>query len=295
VNVIFVVGMGRSGSSALARVLSLCGAALPREILPENYGNPTGYWEPERALEINDRFMARHASSWYDVEPTLQLQPVRTAERTHFIDEIATFLATGFEPGDVAVLKEPRISAVLPYWLAAADSLGWRSNLVHMFRHPAEVAASLEARDNLPAGHAHALWLKYNLFAERDGRLVPRMFVSYDDLLTDWERTILGCASALRLGGCLHVSADARKAVAAFLQPDLRHHDHTSVAELDDATAAALRTTYALLRRAAVEDVNPAEFNAARAAFIASRPAARDPAIARRGPAAAATTAPAIE
>jgi hypothetical protein len=36
---IAVVGMGRSGTSALA----LCGGAMPLQLLPPNLGSPTGY------------------------------------------------------------------------------------------------------------------------------------------------------------------------------------------------------------------------------------------------------------
>ena len=41
-NIIFILGMGRSGTSALARLLSLCGGRLPDELLPPNDANPTG-------------------------------------------------------------------------------------------------------------------------------------------------------------------------------------------------------------------------------------------------------------
>jgi hypothetical protein len=60
---LFVLGMGRSGTSALTRVLSLCGAALPPGMLGADAGNPRGYWEPRAALGINERFLYRHGSS----------------------------------------------------------------------------------------------------------------------------------------------------------------------------------------------------------------------------------------
>ena len=44
--VIFIFGMARSGTSALARVLSFCGASLPGQLLGPNDRNQTGHWEP---------------------------------------------------------------------------------------------------------------------------------------------------------------------------------------------------------------------------------------------------------
>ena len=116
---VFVVGMGRSGSSAIARVISLCGAALPLEIVPPNYGNPAGYWEPARAIEINEAFLQANGSSWYDAGFALQISPPAGAPRERLVDEIAQFLESGFGAGPV-ILKEPRISGLLPYWIQAS-------------------------------------------------------------------------------------------------------------------------------------------------------------------------------
>ncbi len=38
--ILFVLGMGRSGTSALTRVLSLCGGTLPAKLVGANAGNP---------------------------------------------------------------------------------------------------------------------------------------------------------------------------------------------------------------------------------------------------------------
>jgi hypothetical protein len=39
-----VVGMHRSGTSAMARLLSLSGAALPSDLMAAGIDNPTGFW-----------------------------------------------------------------------------------------------------------------------------------------------------------------------------------------------------------------------------------------------------------
>lgn len=86
---IFVFGMGRSGSSALTRVLSLCGGGLPDELVGATEHNPLGHWEPQRALTINDVFLARHGSNWFD--PTLRLQGELSVEeglRHTFLEQI---------------------------------------------------------------------------------------------------------------------------------------------------------------------------------------------------------------
>jgi len=52
-SVIFVLASRRSGSSALTRVLSLCGCTLPRSVIDATEGNPKGFWEPPDADKLN--------------------------------------------------------------------------------------------------------------------------------------------------------------------------------------------------------------------------------------------------
>ena len=43
--IILLTGMHRCGTSALARLLNLCGAEIPGALLPASAHNPRGYWE----------------------------------------------------------------------------------------------------------------------------------------------------------------------------------------------------------------------------------------------------------
>lgn len=264
---IFVVGMGRSGSSALARVISLCGAALPLEIVPANYGNPAGYWEPARAIEINEAFLHANDSSWYDPGFALQLAPPNGAPRARFVEEIAAFLESGFGAGPL-VLKEPRISGLLPYWIQAARASGLTTKFIHIFRNPADVAASLAARDELPAAQSFALWLKYNVLAERGTRSEPRIFVSFEDLMSDWESVASKCISGLGIDAS--IDDRTRGAVAAFLAPELHHHRGSAPeSALDPALAARVHRVYELLREAQLHPVRRTEFDGIFAEVIA--------------------------
>ncbi|GEM_PF-836280 len=273
-DVIFVAGMGRSGTSALARVLALCGGALPLELLPPNFANDAGYWEPVQAIGLNDAFLEAHGSSWYDGSLALQTGLVGAVEREDFIAEIAEFLRTAFEPHGPLVLKEPRISALLPYWKAAVTAVGFRATFVHVFREPGEVAASLADRDGLSVPHSHALWLKYNLSAERDARHAPRVFVSYDRLMNDWAGVVPRCISELSLD--LTVTG-AQSTISEFLTPALRHHHTTperAGAAADGLRADWVARLYALLREAERGRIREAEFDAIRAGYVDSGEAA---------------------
>ncbi len=216
--VVFVLGMGRSGTSALTRVLSLCGGALPTVLLGPNEGNPLGHWEPQEALELNDTFLSRHGANWYD--PTLRLQgelAVTSEERSAYLDQIEAFLES-LPAAPLLIIKEPRITALSEFWFEAVRRLGYAVGIVIPVRHPQEVAASLAARERVSAELSSVLWLKYNLLAERRSRGLPRVFVEYATLLRDWRTEVSRISAALSVD----LSARDDAAIDGFLRPDLR-------------------------------------------------------------------------
>lgn len=252
---IFVLGMSRSGTSAVTRVLSLCGGTLPRHVLPSSNSNPSGYWEPMRAKEVNDAFLAAHFSSWSDATLQLQTESVSMASRQTFIEDIAQLVKSEFAAGQTILLKDPRIATLFPFWRGAMDQLGFSIKIVQVFRHPNDVAASLKVRDRMPAALAQALWLKANLISERDGRCLPRVFISYADVLQDWERVINSCIDALNLR--LRITAETRSEVANFLDKSLCHHETAADDLIHDTSPGLLvNRTYDLLMQARYGHLN---------------------------------------
>jgi hypothetical protein len=247
-DIVFLIGMSRSGTSALARVFSLCGGAIPHELLPPNFANPSGYWEPLHAVGINDAFLQAQASSWDDARLALQMRPVSGPQQQAFIAQIVEILDRGFQSGGPIILKEPRITALLPYWTAAATELRLRPVFVHIFRNPADVAASLFTRDGLSIVHSFALWLKYNLIGERDTRGFRRLFVSYEDIMHDWEPVVTRCAA--EMGIEVGVDDATRRAVSDFLSPALHHHRSSAIDEsaVDPMMMEWVSRVYAVLR-----------------------------------------------
>jgi hypothetical protein len=244
---IFVLGMGRSGTSALARILSLCGCALPAALKQPNEANPSGFWEPLDALRLNDEFLLRHQATYFD--PTLRLQGELSfprAEVEHYIAQITAFLS-GCPSDSPLVIKDPRITALFDFWLQAASRAGFCAKVIVPIRHPQEVAASLAARVGAPLELWHALWLKYNLLAEVCSRPLPRVFVEYSRLLGDWRRQVARVSSSLNV---TLATDDNAAAVDAFLNRDL-HRQRSSGAIPNVFGYPWVADTYTILTEAA--------------------------------------------
>jgi hypothetical protein len=215
--VIFVLGMGRSGTSAIARVLGLAGGVLPEKLVPAHESNPAGHWEPLEAMNLNDEFLFRYGSTWFD--PTLHLQDdgvVSAADSDQFVNRIR-LLFQSWPKADVLVIKEPRISALTEYWFKAALAEDLEIRIVIAVRHPNEVAASLATRDKLTAQLSGMLWLKYNLLSEKASRDYPSVFVKYTALLTDWRKELARISAGLSIKSLV----PDETAIDAFLRRDL--------------------------------------------------------------------------
>ncbi|WP_428311555.1 sulfotransferase family protein [Hydrocarboniphaga sp.] len=251
-NLIFVTGMGRSGTSAMTRVLSLCGAALPERILRPSKANPLGYFEPEVSLKRNDAFLRSIGSAYHDPSLRVVEEAAKASRRKQVFEAHIRAFIGDLPQADSAVIKDPRISGLPEIWFDVAAQMGHAIRVVQIFRHPDEVAASLAQRYSLSAGFSQALWLKYNLLPERASRHLPRLFVSYDQLLGNWEQVIRRCQD--QLGIALRLDAESRAAVSGFLSSELRHQVSSAMAAPADGSPLQwLRRSYSALLQASLD------------------------------------------
>lgn len=210
--VVFVLGMFRSGTSALTRVLSLSGATLPPAMMGAGPGNPRGFWEPRRAVFLNDKILRAHDSS--SLDPRIRSVEFDRRDAAAVLDYVAEL-----PEAPVVVIKDLQITVLSELWFAAAAAAGINVAAVLCVRHPQEVIDSANKVSLRPQSMlSAALWLKYTLLAEQRTRHLPRAVVDYGNLLADWRRELR------RVSAILPVDLDPDvAAVEDFLRPGERH------------------------------------------------------------------------
>ena len=213
---LFVMGCPRSGTSALTRVLSLCGGTLPTGLRGASSANPTGYWEPRAAINLNHVILHRRGTNWLDAS----LRD-RGAFDWQAIADVGAYLSS-LPAAPLTVIKDLQITVLSDVWFEAARLAGFDPVAVIAVRHPQEVAASLAVAWGVSPELAAALWLKHNLLAERTTRGMPRVVVDYADLLDDWRREVKRIAVALPID----LAAEDEGTVEGFLTPDLHRQRH---------------------------------------------------------------------
>lgn len=245
---VLVLGMHRSGTSALTRVLNLVGCDLPKTIMGGNKSNETGHWESTPIARLNDRILESAGSGWDD---WLEFNPdgSKSLQINKFREEIVTTLEKEFGDSRLFVLKDPRICRLSPFWIATLQKAGIRPLVITPVRNPLEVAASLQKRNGFEPSYGHLLWLCHMLDAEFASRDVPRYFTSYDRLLGEWANVLQEAASAFGISWP-RISDEAATEIDAFLSEKYRHHRELPERVLDNPTLSAwLRDGFAIFDR----------------------------------------------
>jgi lipopolysaccharide biosynthesis glycosyltransferase len=274
---VLVLGMHRSGTSALTRVINLLGADLPRDLMPAAEGNnEPGFWESKDAYRINEDILAAGGSTWADWR---RFNPdwFRSPAVAQFKERALAILERDFSASAFFVLKDPRICRLLPFWLGVLREFGADAKCVLPIRNPIEVALSLHARDNFLPVKSYLLWLRHVLDAEQGSRGLSRGFLSYSELLTDWRATITALSDNIDLAWPRR-SATAAVEIDSFLQGGHRHHAVSDANGLDRPEVPTwVKSVYSALKSLAADPTDAAalheldlvwsEFNASSETF----------------------------
>ncbi len=205
-HLVLVLGVHRSGTSLITAGIAALGCDLGRFANRGNPENPKGFFEHPAVREVNDRLMAARGTSWsnwaYDATAD------GLARLIAWQDQAEAALRGAFQGPGPFVLKDPRISTLLPFWEATLARMGWRVSRVMILRDPMEVADSQSRRAAAnPKGHAMlregegmaALWattMRTVLASLPDDRT---LLVGHATLNDAPEATLRACADFLGL------------------------------------------------------------------------------------------------
>ncbi|MBV8222572.1 MAG: sulfotransferase [Candidatus Eremiobacteraeota bacterium] len=248
---VVILGMHRSGTSAVARGLQALGVYLGNDFLDAQPENPTGYWEDRRIVDLNERALKLLHLKWDDVTAIggrafsgWRMWALRRNARR--------CLRREFIPEPLWGFKDPRTLRLLPFWLRALREIGSDDSYVLVIRNPASVAASLHTRQRMDLETAHRLWLVYVVPFLGDLAAKRLAVVDYDRLMRDPRKQLERIADKLDLPG------DDVTAVNSFVNDflDARlQHTLFSLDDIDVRTQAGCltRDAYALLDEVAAD------------------------------------------
>ena len=246
---ILVMGMHRSGTSAMTRVLNLHGVALGDNLLDPAPDNSRGFWEQRAVVELHERLLAGLDRKWKDPRPLPQGWQQTEAAARASVDIGAVI--DSFAGEAVFAVKDPRLCEFVELWLSILHKRGIQTAVVLVVRHPIEVAESIQMRDGWSRDLSWLMWSRSTIDAWTTTSQVPRCVVSYDRLLEDWRPVMARVAAQLHLEWPVN-SSKAASGVRDFLDMGERHHRSVEGSESD--VPRHLLDVYECLRRVELGD-----------------------------------------
>ncbi len=258
---VVVLGMHRSGTSAITGLLRLCGAWVGEEehLTAANIENPQGFWERRDVRQICDGLLHSAGADWWKVAG-LNLEAIPHAilseQRRRFAGVVSALRE--HRPW---VVKEPRLCLLLPL---LRDYLN-DAVCVHVFRNPLEVARSLQRRNGFSIAAGMALWETYNRHALEASATMSRVMVAYGALMRDPEGMIDRLVTRLEELGVMRLAAPGESEFREFIQPAYHRHRVTEE-ETDPLLTPGQRELWQWIRSEEVLAQEPGETVSAAAA-----------------------------
>jgi GT2 family glycosyltransferase len=218
---IVVLGMHRSGTSALCGALDVLGVNFGPRLAPATKDNEKGYWEHPEIVGLHDQLLRSLGSRWDNDRPL----PSDWAKRDITLDTrslLIGILERDFAHASLFGLKDPRMCRLMPLWLPIFQTLRIEPHFVLTVRHPWEVAESLAKRDGLEHPKSYLLWLEHLVEAISATRANQHSVVCYEEMMDDPVKVLTRLRK--ELGVNLRAPFRVRTSLRKFLELSLRHH-----------------------------------------------------------------------
>ena len=180
---IALLGMHRSGTSTLAGTLRACGISFGEVLDQKLPRNEKGLNEPASILYMHEDLLVKSGGAWHNPPTDPEWEPLHKAVRNLFIESRQSERVWAF--------KDPRTVLVMDGWLEVLPDLG-RAGI---FRHPAEVASSINDRNQFDLEKCFHIWSVYNRALLKLLRNNPFPIVEFvsdaDEMLSSFERLII--------------------------------------------------------------------------------------------------------
>lgn len=251
---IVVLGMHRSGTSVVARAMATLGGEFGGHLMPPVAGvNDKGFFEDVDVNAINVELLRAAELDWYSMTP-IDLNCIDASLLDRLQTKAITVLREKCADNDTFVLKDPRITRLVPFWRPVFACLNLRVVYVVAVRNPISVAKSLGRVHHFADEKSYILWLAHLVATLEDTRDQERIFVDYDQLMDAPARELsrVSAATALPLR-----AEGLEEFERTFLEQGLRN-TRFSVDDLDVVRSAPpqVKSVFSAMRRAAMATID---------------------------------------
>ena len=223
----FVLGMHRSGTSALTGMLCKEGLVFPPiDLLEANDGNKKGFWESESLVNLNDWLLSEFNINWhniYEIPKNWEDESITKIWREKFLNVIIN----SFRTTNHVVIKDPRFCYLFKGITPLINNNILDTKIFIPIRNPLEVVRSIKKRHALQDSYILKLWITNILEVESITRGQERLIIDFNEIINNPKNIIEKSRKFLDLKS----TNSKRKRSTSFIDSNLRNH-LTSKAEI---------------------------------------------------------------
>ncbi len=215
-NPVIVLGMHRSGTSAVAGVLHKLGVEMGTDLmLGDSEANPAGYYEDRPVMKLNEDILTCWGGSWDRVPTAAYLSLARLPDKLAF--GVRDYLDNRTLCVDRWGWKDPRTVLTLSVWLPLLNN----PKIVIVQRNSASVLRSLDLREKKKTiNECRALMQLYENRLQRQTSLTDNFTLPYEQLIVEPENIIDDLVSFINHSP----SAQQLQAAVQHVDPDLNRN-----------------------------------------------------------------------
>ncbi|MDK1400038.1 sulfotransferase family protein [Pseudomonas protegens] len=220
---IVVLGMHRSGTSAITRGLQVLGVALGDNLMPAIEGNNAkGFWEDLDIVNFNEELLSAVNSTWHNLN-ILKNVDVDHLCNSGYLNRAIVIIKEKLSKYTIFGFKDPRTTKLLPFWTRAFSLIASQNveiKYILSLRNPLSVASSLAKRNGFSPVKAYLLWIEHVLTSLSYADLDAAIVVDYDQLMLRPEGEIHRISSHL---GTELDPKELSRYCNDFIDSDLQH------------------------------------------------------------------------
>ena len=222
-----VLGMHRSGTSALTRAMKVMGCDLGDNLMPGVVNNnEKGFYEDVDIFSLNEQLLGACGKSWNGLD-RIEKEDVDLLCERNYLTRAKELLTTKIEAYTNFCFKDPRTAKLLPFWMRVFSETQCDISFIVALRNPLSIAQSLSKRDGLIDIETYCIWSLYIIEILKLSSRNSIVFVDYDELVLSPEHVLN------RLANSLALSID-KNALASYREDFLDQKLRNTVFKSDD-------------------------------------------------------------
>lgn len=255
-----VLGIHRSGTSLTAKMIETLGIPFGESLIGPAHDNKKGFMEDADIVAFNEQLLEELGVCWDSLNGFFYAKEhFNTKKFRTLINEAKSLVTKKFSSHNKWGIKDPRISRLLPFWEIVCNELKLKVVYIFPFRSPADVQASLAARNNFNDIKSGWLWFLYNIEALTFIQDKKWILINYDSIIKQPELELDKVRETLNIDTELITASRLKVFCHGHVDKNLQHQKNLNQSAF--SPSSIIQKLYSALLNLEAKQLTNTEFN----------------------------------